>query len=95
MKPGNIIFIYLVDGSQIIATYLREERGFLLFEEEGNVIALRPSSISTVTDTEKRPEDLVPLGLKKDLIPEEDIPTEIIPVGSGPLSYPSRGRLHL
>ncbi len=95
MKPGNIIFVYLVDGSQVIGTYLREDRGFFLFEEDGNVIGLRSSSINTVVDTGRKAEDVKPLNLK-DKKEEEDEPTEIIPVKSSPnLSVPSRGRLHL
>ena len=93
MKVGNIIFVYTVDGEELIVTYIGDNRGFLLFDDKGNTIALRPSSILTVTDTEKAASSIQPMNLKK--TEEEDLPTEIIPVKRFSPRPPPIGRLHL
>ena len=82
MKPGNVFFVYTVDGEELILTYLKEERGFLIFKDGANTIALRPSSINTVIDTYTPQENLEILELKKE--DEGDIPTEVIHIDTSP-----------
>ena len=94
MIPGNVFFINTVDGEELIMTFLREHRGFLLIvDPDSNVRAIRPSSILTVTDTGRAAKDIQPLKLKKK--EEEDLPTEIITVNKPPTTSSTRGRLHL
>lgn len=88
MTPGNITFIYTVDGSTHILKYLKEERGFLVFiDEDQTLIPMRPSSITKVTDTGKASIGKLPQA-KKEIKPDPYIPNQAF------LQW-SRGRLHL
>ena len=89
MRPGNLIFVYMKDGESLLLTYLGDKKGFLVFEDhDGNLVPLRPSSISSVRDTERAATSIKPLKLKIKGQPVIDYP----PVA---LSESSRGRLHL
>ena len=56
MNPGTYYFIDTVDGEEFIAIYIDTQRGFFRFQDKDRVLVMRPTTIKTITASDKKVE---------------------------------------
>jgi len=53
MKTGDIVKVVWLDGAELVGTYLREERGYVIVEADKQIVPCLPSSLRTIEKIEK------------------------------------------